>query len=304
MGMSRDTPYGICILAWKNRFLFFPINRKHTIVHKRPFTYPLRSTVNMLTRISIPHDDVSWFFSQTDVPEQDKGMLSRKSCDTLTCRESPSHDTLVARSITGISRSDRKWSDNVTINFFDDTIFVVRRSTPVSPEHHRRSWVEETDHTRKSLSRETIWVSSTIWERSGKRISLCVVSKRLLVDTVSRESSLTPCVWTDEFALWISPVSSLEWSCIVRNMFYDIFLGRVSSYLSTDEHTQSCYLTWEFIFLESELILFWYICRWFSQGIECQIGGEFLELSREFLPLEKELLCSESSCLSLDNITQ
>lgn len=255
----KNTARGIVISSWIKKYLYSPYiflrNYNRPIIHKWPLPHPLRSTIDMLTRVSIPYDNMRWFFSRTDISKEEKCMFTRKSRNIFPFGSYPWNHPLIRRSITTILPWDGERSEYVVIDFVHDAIFIDICRTPVSPEYDmwaEREWVENIAET---ISGEHISFFDTIKYLCRDVFLLEHSYKWWLVDTIPRKSSLWSRVWTDKFFLWISPDSIItEVSRKYRKHTYDNIFGYIFLRHRLDHHTECSDLARKFIFLQREFI--------------------------------------------------
>ena len=264
----KNTARGIVILSWRKKYLYstyiFRKDNKWSIIKKWPLPHPLRSTIYMLTRVSIPDDYVWWFFSRAYISEKEKCMFSGKCRNIFPTSRSPWYHSLIRWAITRISRRDRKWTKDIVIDLIDDTVFIDIVRTPVSPEDHTRSRWEIIEKRNESISRKYLRMYDAIGELGRYPSGSEEIKQRFLIDTITSESSLWTCIWPDEFNIRISPSTIIRHGIfMLRQQSNESIFGDILFFDRLYRHTECCDLTGEFIFLEREIISRRDIESWF-----------------------------------------
>ncbi len=286
----KNTARGIVISSWRKKYLYstyiFGVNNQSTIIEQWPLPHPLRSTVYMLTRISIPDDYMRRFFYRTEISEKEKCMFSGKSCDYFSSRSHPWDNAIFCTSITFIFSRKRKESENIVIYFFYESIFIDWTRTPVSPENDMRSWCYRVESISHAITGKYIWYDEAIRDFRDDPSLRKKKSKWRFVDTISCEKSLSSMVWSYKFFLWISPYS-ITWELTRkhRKRSNDVLLRNRFFRDRLDYHTKCCDLTGKFIFLESELIATRDIESSFSKCTQLETRINIKSVSHEWISL-------------------
>lgn len=255
----KNTARGIAISSWTKKYLYstyvFTWNYKHTIIEQSPLSHPLRSTIDMLTRISIPDDYMRRFFYRSEISEEEKRMFPRKSCDRFTKRGRPWNSPLFCWSVTLVSSRKGEKSENIIIYFFYESILINWRGTPVSPENDVTTCTQRFESRFHTITGKDISWSHAIGNLRCDTAILEKKSKRCLVDTISCDESLSSMIWSDEFFFWISP-DAITWEFSRKDRKWSdnsIFRNRLPRDCLYD-HSKCCNFTGKLIFLEGKSI--------------------------------------------------